>query len=325
MTISTQNRTAGPFAGNGVTAAFPFTFKVFQASDLKVVRRVDSTEVETVLVLNTNYTVALNPNQNANPGGIVTLTGALAVGQTLTVTTELAYLQQTELTNQGGFYPQVITNALDRQTVFSQQLAQAVSRALKYPLSDTGIDPTLPGKNALRGRVLAFHETTGQPIAGPTTTSVGTVAGGIAAIQTVANNIADVNTVSGNIADVNAVGQNIGNVNVVADNLAAVGTVVDNIADVNLLAASIDDVMQSAVSAANSALDAEESAEAAQLARVDLDYFLDEYTSGTLAFPLDLGWVYHSFLSGKYNLGTVAEGTTPPPPPPPRSEDFGYL
>ena len=290
MTISTQNRTAGPFAGNGVTAAFPFTFKVFQASDLKVVRRVDATDVETVLVLNTNYTVTLNPNQNANPGGTVTLSGPLVVGQTLTVTTELAYLQQTELTNQGGFYPQVITNALDRLTIFAQQLFSGLGRSLKYPLSDSGIDPTLPGKNALRGRVLAFHETTGRPIAGPSTTSVGAVSGAIGAVQTVADNIADVNTVADNITDVNAVGQNIGDVNDVADNLVAVGTVVNNIADVNTVAANIadvnavghnisnvnvvadnlaavntvaanlDDVMQSAVSAANSANSAQQSA-----------------------------------------------------------------
>lgn len=242
MTISTQNRTAGPFAGNGVTAAFPFTFKVFQASDLKVVRRVDATEVETVLIPNTNYTVTLNPNQNANPGGTVTLSGPLALGQTLTVTTELAYLQQTELTNQGGFYPQVITNALDRLTIFTQQLFAGLNRSLKYPLSDTGIDPTLPGKNSLRGRVLAFHETTGRPIAGPSTTSVGTVSGAIGAVQTVADNIVDVNTVAGNIADVNAVGQNIGDVNDVAGNLAAVGVVANNIAEVNLVAANIGDV-----------------------------------------------------------------------------------
>lgn len=242
MTISTQNRTAGPFAGNGVTAAFPFTFKVFQASDLKVVRRVTATDTETTLVLNSNYTVTLNPNQNANPGGVVTLSSALATGQTLTVTTELPYLQATDLTNQGGFYPQVITNALDRLTIFAQQLFAGLGRSLKYPLSDSGIDPTLPGKDALRGRVLAFHETTGRPIAGPSTTSVGTVGGAIGAIQTVADNIADVNTVAGDINDVNAVGQNIGDVNDVADSLAAVGIVANNIADVNLVAANIDDV-----------------------------------------------------------------------------------
>lgn len=242
MTISTQNRTAGPFAGNGVASSFPFTFKVFQASDLKVVRRTISTDTEATLVLNANYTVALNPNQNANPGGSINLPGALSVDETLTITTELAYLQQTELTNQGGFYPQVITNALDRLTIFTQQLFTGLNRSLKYPLSDSGIDPTLPGKNTLRGRVLAFHETTGRPIAGPTTTSVGTVAGGIAAIQTVADNIADVNTVADNIGDVNAVGQSIGDVNDIADNLTAVQTVATNISKVNTVAFNINDV-----------------------------------------------------------------------------------
>ena len=242
MTITTQNRTAGPFAGNGVTAVFPFTFKVFQASDLKVVQRVDSTEAETTLLLNSNYTVAINPNQNANPGGTVTLTSPLAVGLTLTITTELEYLQQTDLTNQGGFYPQVVTNAFDRLTIFTQQLLAGLNRSLKYPLSDSGINPTLPGKNALRGNVLAFHESTGRPVAGPSIAAIGTVANSNAAILTVANNIADVNTVADNIADVNTVADNIADVNAVAANMADVNAVAANMADVNAVATNMADV-----------------------------------------------------------------------------------
>ena len=36
MTISTELRKAGPFTGNGVTTAFPFSFKVFAATDVTV-------------------------------------------------------------------------------------------------------------------------------------------------------------------------------------------------------------------------------------------------------------------------------------------------
>ena len=38
MTISSQNRQAGPYLGNDVATAFTFAFKVFAASDLQVVR-----------------------------------------------------------------------------------------------------------------------------------------------------------------------------------------------------------------------------------------------------------------------------------------------
>ena len=81
MTISSTIRKAGPFIGNGSASSFPFTYKVFQASDLEVVRLDTSTNIETVLTLTTNYTVTLNTDQNSNPGGTVVLVGGpLATG-----------------------------------------------------------------------------------------------------------------------------------------------------------------------------------------------------------------------------------------------------
>lgn len=147
MTISSQVRKAGPFVGNGSATVFPFAFKVFTAADVYVVRTHE--DADTVLVLNTDYTVVLNADQNANPGGSVTLPAVLATDYSLTITSTLAYLQPTDLTNQGGFYPSVITNALDRLTIFCQQLADAVSRSLKLSVSvPAGVNTTLPPPSA---------------------------------------------------------------------------------------------------------------------------------------------------------------------------------
>jgi hypothetical protein len=38
MSISTTDRKAGPFVGNGVTTAFDFEFKVFSSADVLVVK-----------------------------------------------------------------------------------------------------------------------------------------------------------------------------------------------------------------------------------------------------------------------------------------------
>lgn len=144
MTISSTNRKAGPYAGNDVATAFPFSFKVFSASDLYVVRA-DSTGTETVLALTADYTVVLNSNQDTNPGGTITLPSALASGYTLTIASQMQYLQPTDLINQGGFYPKVITNALDRLTIFVQQLSEAISRSLKTAISTPlGVSSQLP-------------------------------------------------------------------------------------------------------------------------------------------------------------------------------------
>lgn len=159
MTISTEVRKAGPFIGNDSASVFPFAFKVFKAADLIVVRRQDNIGEETTLVLDSDYHVMLNSNQDTTPGGVVTLgAGASASGFTLVVSSELPYLQPTDLTNQGGFYPKVITNALDRLTIFCQQLAEITGRTLKLPITaPTNISAEIPLPNP--SELIAWDET----------------------------------------------------------------------------------------------------------------------------------------------------------------------
>lgn len=136
MSISSQSRKAGPFTGNGSTTAFPFAFKVFQASDVYVVRA-NTAGVESVLTSGTDYTVTLNANQNSNPGGTVTLTSALATNFKLVITSAVPNLQPVDITNNGGFYPKVINDALDRVTIMAQQIAQEASRGVKVPITSS--------------------------------------------------------------------------------------------------------------------------------------------------------------------------------------------
>jgi hypothetical protein len=239
MTINSETRVAGPFDGNDSTVFFPFTFKVFDADEVRVVAETGA--VETDLELGTDYTVTLNADQNAAPGGSVVLANPLATGTRLTLTSALEMLQPVDLTNQGGFYPRVINSALDRLTILLQQLASVVSRTLKFPLSDGPVGD-LPGRSARAGTVLAFDEATGEPVAGPDIASVNGVVGALVAINTVSDNIVDVNTVADNIADVNTVSDNIADVNTVAGSITDVNTVAGNIADVNTVADNITDL-----------------------------------------------------------------------------------
>lgn len=239
MTINSETRVAGPFDGNDSTVSFPFTFKVFDSDEVRVVAETGA--VETDLELGTDYTVVLNADQNAAPGGSVVLAAPLATGTRLTLTSALEMLQPVDLTNQGGFYPRVINSALDRLTILLQQLASVVSRTLKFPLSDGPVGD-LPGRSARAGTVLAFDEATGEPVAGPDIASVNGVVGALEAINTVSDNIVDVNTVAGNITDVNTVADNIADVNTVAGSIADVNTVAGSIADVNTVADNIVDV-----------------------------------------------------------------------------------
>lgn len=159
MTISSENRKAGPFTGNGSTTSFPFTFKVFAKSDLQVVRR-DANGVEHVLVLDSDYSVTLNADQDNDPGGAVTfpLAGsALPSTQTLTIAGALDYLQPADITNQGGFYPQVVEDALDRAVILVQQLKTLLNGAIQLPISTpAGVSTQLPVPEA--NKILAWNQ-----------------------------------------------------------------------------------------------------------------------------------------------------------------------
>lgn len=142
MTISSSVRRAGPYDGNGSNTTFVFGFKVFEQSDVRVTHT-DTSEFEAELTLGVDYTVSLNPDQESAPGGTVTypVSGApLDAGEKLTLTGALPYQQPTAITNLGGFYPRVIEDALDRNTIQIQQVAEEVSRAIKAQVSGTG-DP----------------------------------------------------------------------------------------------------------------------------------------------------------------------------------------
>jgi hypothetical protein len=208
MTISSTNRKAGPYTGAGSTGPYSFAFKVFQASDLLVVKVNTTTTIETTLTLTTDYTVSLNADQNSNPGGSITLTNALASGYNMVISSTVPLLQTTDLTNQGGFYPEVITNSLDKLTIITQQLNEGLSRAAQLPITSSADAAALVA-------------------------DIERIATSADNLDTVANNITNVNTVATNITNVNSVGSNIANVNAVAANETNINAVKNNSTNIN--------------------------------------------------------------------------------------------
>lgn len=161
MTISSTTRKAGPYVGDDVTTVLPFTFKVFKTADV-LVKRQNADGSESTLLESTDYTVALNTNQDTAPGGSVTLAAVLASGTTVTLGTAIAALQQIQLTNQGGFYPEILNGALDRVTILIQQLIEEVSRTLRVPFSDADGGAEL-GPAADRANRLMGFDADGRP------------------------------------------------------------------------------------------------------------------------------------------------------------------
>lgn len=146
MTVPATARRAGPYSGNGSTTSFSFSFKTFASSDLQVTKT-SATGIETVLVVNSDYSVTLNGDQDASPGGSITypISGsALASGEKLTLVGALAYEQTTDLLGGGAFNARVIEDTFDRSVIQIQQLEERQDRTLVLPVSASGVSTTLP-------------------------------------------------------------------------------------------------------------------------------------------------------------------------------------
>lgn len=130
MTVSTVVD-HNDYTGNGVTTSFPYTFRIFQKTDLTV-SVLDLNGNLTVLVLDTDYTVT---NAGGYTGGSVVLTAPLANGWQISIARELEATQETDLRNQGKFFAEVHEDAFDKLTMLIQQVSSLFRLALRKPSS----------------------------------------------------------------------------------------------------------------------------------------------------------------------------------------------
>lgn len=166
MTISSTTRNVS-YLGDGTTTLFSFPFKVFANADLSVVS-VNTTTGATVT--ESSYVVTLNADQNTAPGGTILMGTAPTASQRLTISSSVPNTQTLDLSNQGGFYPDVINNAFDRSCIQLQQLSDSITRTLRVPAADgTTSNQELPAKELRANKYLAFD------VNGAPTASVGSV------------------------------------------------------------------------------------------------------------------------------------------------------
>lgn len=138
MTITAQTSKTGPYSGNGTTTVFSYTFEVQDEAHL-VVTLADATGVETVQVLNTDYTVSGVGNAN---GGQITMSTAPAPTYTLTISRNVPITQEVDLENRRSVAPEVLEDAYDKLTQIAQDLSEQLGRAIKISVTEGG-NPTL--------------------------------------------------------------------------------------------------------------------------------------------------------------------------------------
>src|SRR5712672_726338 len=162
MTVQATTRRAGPTIGNSAATVFPFAFKVFVAADLQVMLQTLASGAQAVLVLNDplGYSVVLNVDQNANPGGSVTynpLGVPMPNTQSLTITSVVPQVQGTHIINGGAFFANNVEDAIDRVLINLQDLTLNVGNSIRFPTSDSvALNAILPSAASRANQGLLF-------------------------------------------------------------------------------------------------------------------------------------------------------------------------
>ena len=131
-------RLAGPYTGAGQTT-FTFGFFTYKASDIYVGTAMSNDEAATILEQDVDYTVTLNDDQDAVPGGSITLLteGGLKQGETLVIGSCLEYVKNIDLTNYSRFPPEQIDTEFNRIVIMIQQIVEETGRTLKVPATSS--------------------------------------------------------------------------------------------------------------------------------------------------------------------------------------------
>ena len=143
MVISDVNQVI--YNGDGLTTAWPYTFRIIEASDIKLTvvnangSETDITEDYYVDVNNSTvyypgYAPGSAPPQADQPPKLVS-------GQKIIVYRALPVTQEADLGEKWPFY--VIENALDKLTMLIQDWRDVLNRCLKVRVGDTNFDATI--------------------------------------------------------------------------------------------------------------------------------------------------------------------------------------
>ena len=236
MTISVSNNTprvSYTVAEGQTQTSFTVNFEFFADADLRVF--VDNT----LKTITTHYTVS---GGNGSTGSInMSVTGASG-GSTVVIVRAIALERTTDFPTQGAFNISSLNTELDRIIAIHADVDDTAERGLRLQESDDAVATTLPLKDARKGTVLAFNASTGVPEAGPSISSVTTVATQSANINTVAGISANVTTVAGiqaNVTTVAGISSNVTTVAGVASNVTTVAGIHANVTTVAGIASDV--------------------------------------------------------------------------------------
>jgi len=156
------------YAASG-TGPYAFTFEILANTDIAVFKD------DTLLTLTTDYTVTIA----ANGTGSITLVTSPTGATQIAIVGNRTIQRTTDFVTGGDFFANTVNDEMDQQTIFSQQNAEGLQRALSAPQTDpTSINMTLPRASLRANKALGFDANGNPAIADTLGTNRGNWASG---------------------------------------------------------------------------------------------------------------------------------------------------
>ena len=156
MTISSTT-VKNSYNGDGSTATFTYTFKIFANTDLQVIIR-SALGTETVKTLTTHYTVT---GAGSSSGGSITFTAGNIPSNTETVVLirNIPQTQAIDYIANDPFPAESHEEGLDRATMAIQQLQEELNRSIKISKTNTMTSTEFTvGAASRAGKILGFDD-----------------------------------------------------------------------------------------------------------------------------------------------------------------------
>lgn len=153
MPIPISNVTRRVVYSASGTGPYAFTFEILANTDIAVYKD------DALLTLTTDYTVTIA----ANGTGSITLVAAPTGATQIAIVGNRTIQRTTDFVTGGDFFANTVNDEMDQQTIFAQQNAEGLQRALSAPQTDpTSINMTLP-RAALRANKALGFDANGNP------------------------------------------------------------------------------------------------------------------------------------------------------------------
>ena len=153
MPIPISNVTRRVVYSASGTGPYAFTFEILANTDIAVFRD------DTLLTLTTDYSVTIASNGTGSITLVATPTGATQIA----IVGNRTIQRTTDFVTGGDFFANTVNDEMDQQTIFAQQNAEGLQRALSAPQTDpTSINMTLPRASLRANKALGF-DASGNP------------------------------------------------------------------------------------------------------------------------------------------------------------------